>query len=122
MGGRMSEPRRKSNVRDDETPKVKLEEVQSRGALGGKEELDAYLRRKAEVSADDHQQFQQYLQQKAKVAPPPGGERSAKSKFTKSKFNRRNLLKVVAGTAVVGEAAAVGHSWITGGSVSEQGL
>ena len=38
-----------------------------------------------------------------------------------SKFNRRNLLKVVAGTAVAGEAAAATYSWVTSGSVSDQG-
>ena len=32
--------------------------------------------------------------------------------------NRRNILKVVAGTAVAGEAAAVGYSWVNAGPAS----
>ena len=114
----MSEPSKRTNVRDEnaETTKIKLEEKRSGGALAGKREVEDYLRRKAEVTETDRQQFQHYLQQKAQIAPAPRREPAAKPKF-----NRRNLLKVVAGTAVVGEAAAVGHSWITAGSVSEQG-
>jgi hypothetical protein len=48
-------------------------------------------------------------------APPPHEPPSP------SRFNRRNLLKVVAGTAVAGEAAAVAYPLVTGGSVSDQG-
>jgi hypothetical protein len=114
----MSEPGKKSTVRDEaaETPKIRLEQQQSRGALASKQQVEDYLRRKAEVVQEDHQQFQQYVSQKTEELParidlPP----------TKPKFNRRNLLKVDAGTAVAGEAAAVGYSWVTAGSVSEQG-
>ena len=48
-------------------------------------------------------------------APPPREPPSP------SRFNRRNLLKVVAGTAIAGEAAAVAYPLVTGGSVSDQG-
>ena len=116
----MSEPGKKTIVKDQaaETPKIKLEEEPSRGALAtAKQQVEDYLRRKAEVTQDDHQAFQDYLNDKARAVPatvesPPKA---------KSKFNRRNLLKVVAGTAVAGEAAAVGYSWVTSGPAADSG-
>src|SRR5262245_12770623 len=92
---RMSEPGKKPIVKDEiaDTPKIRLEVEQSRGALATKQQVEAYLRRKAEVMQDDHQAFADYLKEKSQRAseyanqPPP-----------KPKFNRRNILKVVAGT------------------------
>src|SRR5262245_28077421 len=104
-------------VKDESNPpQIKLEQPQARGALATKQQIEDYLQRKAEVGERDHQAFQDYLNQKEQAVPatvtqPP----------PKPKFNRRNLLKVVAGTAVAGEAAAVGYSWVTAGSVSDQG-
>ena len=116
----MSEPGKKTIVKDQaaETPKIKLEEEPSRGALAtAKQQVEDYLRRKAEITQDDHQAFQDYLNDKARTLPTP-----VEPARKQSKFNRRNLLKVVAGTAVAGEAAAVGYSWIkSSGSVSDQG-
>ena len=109
----MSEPGKKTIVKDQaaETPKIKLEEEPSRGALAtAKQQVEDYLRRKAEVTQDDHQAFQDYLNDKARTLPTP-----VEPARKQSKFNRRNLLKVVAGTAVAGEAAAVGYSWVTSG-------
>ena len=116
----MSEPGKKTIVKDaaTETPKIKLEEEPSRGALAtAKQQVEDYLRRKAEVTQDDHQAFQDYLNDKARGVPAPV-EPSPKAK---SKFNRRNLLKVVAGTAVASEAAAVGYSWVTSGPATDSG-
>ena len=110
----MSEPGKKTIVKEAvETPKIKLEEEPS-GSIPAttKQQVEDYLRRKAEVTQDDHQAFQDYLNDKARSVPAPV-EPPAKPE---SKFNRRNLLKVVAGTAVAGEAVAVGYSWVTASS------
>lgn len=114
----MSEAGRKTFVREEiaDTPKTRLEPEQSRGMLTRKQEVQEYLRRKAEVSHDDRQQFQYYLRQKAEAIPAPVAPPS-----TKSKFNRRGLLSVVAGTAVVGEAAAAAYSWITADAIPDHG-
>ena len=110
----MSEPGKKTIVKDEATeiPPIKLEEEPS-GSIPAttKQQVEDYLRRKAEVTQDDHQAFQDYLNDKARSVPAPVEQPPAKSKF-----NRRNLLKVVAGTAVAGEAAAVGYSWVTASS------
>ena len=107
----MAEQRKKAAVKDDANirPEVRLEPDQSKGAL-----VERYLKRKAEVTADDHREFQEYLEQKSRqvalAEDPPHAEPSL--------VNRRNILKVVAGTAVAGEAAAVGYSWVKGGAAS----
>ena len=98
------------------SPQINLEQEQSKGALATKQQIEAYLQRKAEVTQDDHQAFQDYLSQKEQTTSAPEDEPQQPSKF-----NRRNLLKVVAGTAVVGEAAAATYSWVTGGSASDPG-
>ena len=108
----MSEPGKKTIVKDEATeiPPIKLEEEPS-GSIPAttKQQVEDYLRRKAEVTQDDHQAFQDYLNDKARSVPAPVEQPPAKSKF-----NRRNVLKVVAGTAVAGEAAA----WAIRGSAA----
>ena len=92
--------------------------AENRGAFASAQQIDAYLQRKSEVAQDDHQAFKDYLSQKAQVAPPAKDELKDEPP-PPSKFNRRNLLKVVAGTAVAGEAAAAGYAWMTSGSASD---
>ena len=71
-----------------------------------------YRQRKAEVSQQDHNEFLQYQQAKARETaaaqahPQPTDEVRAKP----AKVDRRNFLTVVAGTAAVGEAAVLGYS------------
>ena len=75
-----------------------------------------YLKRKAEVTQQDNAEFSQYLQEKSarderlKVqwAEPPAPPRSL--------LNRRNILTLAAGTAVVGEAVTLGYPLVTGQS------
>ena len=107
----MSEPIQKSAVKSESsvTAKIELEQAQSKGAL-----VARYLERKAEVTAADHREFQDYLQQKAQRSLQADGAAPTKP----SVVNRRNILKVVAGTAIAGEAAAVGYSWVNGGPAS----
>src|SRR5205085_3904640 len=66
----------------------------------------AYLRRKAEVTRQDHQDFLRYQQEKAKAAK----RLAVETKPRATKVNRRNSLTVVASTAAVGEAAALGYT------------
>jgi len=89
----MVEQRKKAAVTDDATfkPEIKLEPEQSKGAL-----VERYLKRKAEVTEEDHREFQGYLEQKARQVVPADDPPATKP----SVVNRRNLLKVVAGTAV----------------------
>ena len=103
------------------SPELAIE--QSGRALTAREQVEGYLRRKTAVTEADHRAFQDYVNRKAETppvavtepAPPPREPPSP------SRFNRRNLLKVVAGTAIAGEAAAVAYPLVTGGSVSDQG-
>jgi hypothetical protein len=97
---------KKTAVKDETS--TTPESSQSKGAL-----VERYLKRKAEVTEHDHREFQNYLAQKAQsvtVAEQPPAPPTL--------VNRRNILKVVAGTAVAGEAAAVGYSWVNAGPAS----
>src|SRR5262245_37480492 len=107
----MSEPNQKPAVKTESsaTAKIELEQAHSKGAL-----VARYLKRKAEVSDADHREFQKYLQQKAQQILHADASAPAKP----SVVNRRNILKVVAGTAIAGEAAAVGYSWVNAGPAS----
>ena len=75
-----------------------------------------YLKRKAEVTQQDNAEFSQYLQEKSarderlkvQLAEPPPRPRSM--------LNRRNILTLAAGTAVVGEAVTLGYPLVTGQS------
>jgi hypothetical protein len=71
-----------------------------------------YRRHKAEVTRRDHEEFLQYEQGKARQQMAAQAQRNstgvAESKPTK--VDRRNLLSVIAGTAAIGEAAALGYS------------
>jgi hypothetical protein len=97
----MSNAGKKTTVKDERVaPQIKLEEEQKGAAVSVKQQIEAYLQRKAEVTQSDHQAFQDYLNQKAQALPAP---QDAAAPEQPSKFNRRNLLKVVAGTAVAGE-------------------
>src|SRR5262245_25318566 len=116
----MSKRGKESTVKEDvaATPEVKLEEQENRGALVPAE-VQQYLKRKSEISEEDRREFQLYLNEKALQArsPDPGPQ------SRKATVDRRTILKVVAGTGVAAETAALAYSWIKGGgSVSDQGL
>ncbi|MEA2946485.1 MAG: thiocyanate desulfurase, partial [Alphaproteobacteria bacterium] len=107
----MSGPK-KTTIKDASAvkPKIELEPQQGQGAS-----VERYLKRRAEVTEEDHREFQDYLEQKARRVAPVDDPRPKNP----SLVNRRNLLKVVAGTAVAGEAAAVGYSWVKAGPASD---
>ena len=93
----MSEPEKKTAVKNEPSLHPQIEPTPE--PLAGHSQIERYLKRKAEVTEQDHREFQVYLEEKARqvapVAPP-----SRKKKFT---LSRRNALKIVAGTAVAGE-------------------
>lgn len=121
----MSDAGRKPTRRSDRAPiakdqsvppqtKLERDEDRHRGSPDARKQIEAYLQRKSQVTQDDHQAFQDYVSRKTQIALAP------KDEPPPSRFNRRNLLKVVAGTAVAGEAAAAGYSWIKSGPASDQ--
>jgi hypothetical protein len=79
-----------------------------------------YLKRKAEVTQQDHAEFSEYLQKKIarerkqQLQPLDAPERP------RPKLNRRSLLTWVAGTAAVGEAVTLGYPLVTGQNAANQ--
>ena len=68
----MSNAGKKTTVKDEfVAPQIKLEEEQKGAAVSVKQQIEAYLQRKAEVTQSDHQAFQDYLNQKAQALPAP---------------------------------------------------
>jgi hypothetical protein len=115
----MSKLRRRAAVkqRASEFPEIKLEPKDASRSLPAVSPVERFLERKAEVTDKDHEEFQDYLTEKeARTTAVSAPEKP------RSRVNRRTVLKVAAGTAVAGEAAALGYSMIKGGAVSEQGL
>jgi hypothetical protein len=104
----MSEPEKTTAAKDESSSDPQIEMAPE--PLGANAQVERYLKRRAEVNEQDHREFQVYLEEKARqvapVAPPP-----PRKKIT---LSRRNALKVVAGTAVAGEAAALGYSLTSG--------
>ena len=78
--------------------------------------VQAFLQRTAEVTQKDHEEFSEYLEERRARDRPPVPQATPPSRI-----NRRSVLKWAAGTAVVGEAAVVGHQVITGQDVPSHG-
>ena len=136
----MFEPRRtirpilKEATEDQNLPKLQIE-IQSDPKNLAKTELspeEHYLQRKMEVTQRDHEEFVLYsLRRKrsrdeqkraeqsepVQVAPAPADIAGA----APSKLDRRSFLTVVAGTAAVGEAAALGHMIIKDQAIPSHG-
>ena len=96
---------------EEQRPSFKMDLQSEAGNLPDKlrrvEEI--YLTRKLEVTQQDYEEFLQYQQEKAQrdqVTPPVADP----AKPAPAKVNRRNFLSVVAGTAAVGEAAALAYA------------
>ena len=89
----MSEPEKKTDVKNQPSLELTPE------PLTANSQIEKYLKRKAEVTEQDHREFQVYLEEKARQLAPVAAP-SAKKKFS---LSRRNALKIVAGTAVAGE-------------------
>jgi len=106
----MSEQVKKTVIKDRaENPDFAIAPPPPRGALPARTDVEKYLQAKEGVAAKDRADFEEYLNQKRQrealqpeIPPRP------------SKFDRRTMLKVVTGTAIAGETAALGYSWVIG--------
>src|SRR5712691_4123742 len=63
----------------------------------------SFLRRKAEVTQQDHEQFSEYLQEKTARDQQQATRPADAPPVGPSRINRRSMLKWAAGTAVAGE-------------------
>jgi thiocyanate desulfurase len=93
---------------------------------------ERYLRRKLEVTERDHDEFLAYLEAKRAREEENRTEETARGQLdsapdkmagaSPSKLDRRSFLTVVAGTAAVGEAAALGHMIIKDQTIPAHGF
>ena len=113
---------RKVVEQEEQRPSFKIDLRDEAGNLPDKPRRpeEIYLKRKLEVTQQDYEEFLQYQQEKAerhKATQPVADP----TEPTPAKVNRRNFLSVVAGTAAVGEAAALAYT-IKNQDVPAQGL
>ena len=82
-----------------------------------------YRQRQAAVTRQDYEEFLRYVEEKARpraTAQAPGQAGDA-ARRKPANVNRRNFLTVVAGTAAVGEAAALGYSIVRDQTIPAHG-
>src|SRR6266480_2536874 len=117
----MSDGRKPKFKEPVDLPEMKVElEGESKVPFTAEE---LYLKRQAEVTQQDNQDFSDYLRRKAardqeKEAPAAP---AASAPQPARKLNRRSLLTWAAGTAVVGEAVTVGYPMLTGQGIPDHG-
>lgn len=93
--------------------------VSEGGKLPARASAADYARRRAEVDAKDHEEFQGYLAEKKEA----DARKKAAAAPTKSRgVSRRTMFNVAVGTAVAAEAGVLGYNALTGGSVSDHGI
>src|SRR5262249_7600787 len=120
----MSDGRKpKLKEQDADLPRMKVE-LKEEPPLTAEQ---LYLKRKAEVTQQDNEDFSEYLrkktardEQQATLATPMAQPASAR-RGGSSKFNRRSVLTWAAGTAVVGEAVTLGYPMLTGQGTPDHG-
>ena len=83
-----------------------------------KSQIDAFVRRQAEVAEQDHAEFEEYLRQKQAQNASKVGLKEKK----KPRLSRRTMLNVAVGTAGVAEAAVIGYQVLGGGTSSDNGI
>jgi hypothetical protein len=81
-----------------------------------------FLKRKTEVTQQDHEEFSTYVQEKSardqqQKAPPTDVPQRAPLRV-----DRRSLLRWAAGSAAAGEAAALGYQMVTGQDIPAHGV
>jgi len=105
----MSDGRKPRFKEPVDLPEMKVElEGESKVPLTAEQ---IYLKRQAEVTQQDNQDFSDYLQRKAardQEQPAPAPPVACAPQQPARKLNRRSLLTWAAGTAVVGEAVTLG--------------
>lgn len=87
-------------------------EVREPAAIDTRPQIEAFIGRRDEVARSDHEAFQEYLAQKQAHALAA----RAATETPGMGVNRRSVLKAAVGTAVVAEAAVLGHSALQGGA------
>lgn len=103
------------------------------GTTDDRTQVDTFLARRADVARSDHEEFQAYLKAKqahalalAQANTPADAPAPVAEKDRDSLFTRRNMFKMAAATALVGETAVLGYhsaqSGALGGSGSGPGL
>jgi hypothetical protein len=88
---------------------------------GTRTSVDAFIARREEVAKSDHEEFQEYLREKQVHALAVRAEAAPSQETAPPKVTRRGVLKVVAGTAIVGESAALGYNAVQSGALSTFG-
>ncbi|MBV9968824.1 MAG: hypothetical protein JO228_02480 [Xanthobacteraceae bacterium] len=112
----MSEPVKKTAAGDpahNPHPRVDLTEDSKKRLANS--DVEQYLAAKEKVLIKDRGEFELYLNEKQRLDVIPAdllGDRV-------SKLDRRTILKVVTGTAVAGEAAALGYGWVASGAADQ---
>ena len=93
--------------------------VSEGGKLPARASAADYARRRAEVDAKDHEEFQGYLAEKKEA----DARKKAAVAPTKTRgISRRTMFNAAVGTAVAAEAGVLGYNALTGGSVSDHGV
>jgi thiocyanate desulfurase len=116
----MSEQVKKTVVGDRaENQHLNVDLPKNSGQVLTNADVENYLAAKEKVSAKDRSDFEVYLNEKRQQDRPPVAELDSSSELNRpSKLDRRTILKVVTGTAVAGEAAALGYGWVTSGATA----
>ena len=93
--------------------------VSEGGKLPARAAAADYARRRAEVDAKDHEEFQGYLAEKKEA----DARKKAAVAPTRSRgVSRRTMFNAAVGTAVAAEAGVLGYNALSGGSVSDHGI
>ena len=115
----MSEQVKKTAVEDRAgAPHLNVDLPQNRGQLSNPD-IEKYLTTKEKVLTKDRADFEVYLNEKRQTETvgndaAQSGAVQTVERNPPSKLDRRTILKVVTGTAVAGEAAALGYGWVNG--------
>lgn len=117
------------DVQFRDTDEINISTGPSNSSTSTQSSVELYLARREEVTSKDREDFQNYLEEKARLAAQEvEAEIENAQKHDEEndpapaqRMSRRNILKVVAGTAAVAEAGAA-YAWVKSGSVSEQGF
>src|SRR5262245_6995130 len=81
--------------------------------------IDTYVRRRAEVAAKDHDEFQEYLRDKEGETVRKAGELVPAGEVEQKRrtfLSRRAMLNVAVGTTGVAEAAVIGYQVMGSGA------
>jgi thiocyanate desulfurase len=91
-------------------------------AKGSQAQVDTFLARRAEVERSDHDEFREYLREKQARARAARAEVQPSVVNPSTTVTRRGMIKVAAGTAIVGESAVLGYNAIQSGALGALGI